>query len=70
MSDLKEYKCPCCGGAIEFNAAGQNMHCPFCGTEFDIATLQSFDAELQQEAGGDNMHWATTGGTGWYQGEQ
>ena len=70
MSDLKEYKCPCCGGAIEFNAAGQNMYCPFCGTEFDIATLQSFEAELQQEAGGDNMHWATTGGTGWYQGEQ
>lgn len=70
MTELREYKCPCCGGAIEFNSATQSMACPYCGTEFDIATLQSFDQELQQEMGGDNMHWATTGGTGWYQGEQ
>jgi DNA-directed RNA polymerase subunit RPC12/RpoP len=69
MSDLKEYKCPCCGGAIEFNATTQSMACPYCGTEFDIATLQSFEQELQQD-GSDDMHWATTGGTGWYQGEQ
>ena len=50
MTELREYKCPCCGGAIEFNSATQSMACPYCGTEFDIATLQSFDAELQAEA--------------------
>ena len=69
MSDLKEYKCPCCGGVIEFNATTQTMACPYCDTEFDIATLESFGRELQQD-GSDDMNWATTGGTGWYQGEQ
>ena len=69
MSDLREYKCPCCGGAIEFDSASQNMKCPYCDTEFDIATLDSFASELNQDTG-DNMNWATTGGTGWYQGEE
>ena len=41
MSDLREYKCPCCGGAIEFNSTTQAMQCPYCGTEFDIDTLES-----------------------------
>ena len=45
------------------------MKCPYCGTEFDVQTLESFAAELQQETG-DQMNWAATGGTGWYQGEQ
>ena len=33
MSDLLEYKCPCCGGAIEFNSTLQKMKCPYCDTE-------------------------------------
>lgn len=69
MEEIREYKCPCCDGAIEFNSAGQNMKCPYCDTEFDIQTLESFDTELKQDSP-DDMNWATTGGTGWYQGEQ
>lgn len=69
MSDIREYKCPCCGGAIEFNSTGQNMKCPYCDTEFDIGTLESFDAELKQDTA-DEMHWQSTGGTDWQQGEQ
>ena len=38
MSDLLEYKCPCCGGAIEFNSTLQKMKCPYCDTEFDMET--------------------------------
>ena len=37
MSTLLEQKCPCCGGAIEFNANTQNMKCPYCDAEFDVA---------------------------------
>ena len=69
MSDLREYKCPCCGGAIEFNSTTQAMHCPYCGTEFDIDTLESFATELQQDVP-DDMHWEKTGGTLWNEGEQ
>ena len=40
MSDLKEYKCPACGGAIEFDSRSQKMKCPYCDTEFDLDTLK------------------------------
>ena len=36
MAVLQEYKCPCCGGAIEFNSSLQKMKCPYCETEFEM----------------------------------
>ena len=36
MTTLLEYKCPNCGGAIEFNSSIQKMKCPYCDTEFDM----------------------------------
>lgn len=51
MSDLIEYSCPCCGGKIEFNATLQKMKCPFCDTEFEMDTLESFDEELSAQDG-------------------
>ena len=36
MNLLQEYKCPCCGGAIEFDSTAQKMKCPYCRTEFDM----------------------------------
>ena len=47
MGNLQEYKCPCCGGAIEFNSKLQKMKCPYCDTEFEIETLQGYEKELQ-----------------------
>ena len=41
MADMQEYKCPCCGGAIEFNSAVQKMKCPYCDTEFEMDTLKA-----------------------------
>lgn len=29
MSELIQYKCPCCGGAVEFNSTAQKMKCPY-----------------------------------------
>ena len=43
MSDILEYKCPCCGGAIEFNSRLQKMKCPYCDTEFELDTLKQFE---------------------------
>ncbi|MCQ2486080.1 MAG: hypothetical protein MJ168_12200 [Clostridia bacterium] len=50
MSDLLEYKCPCCGGAVEFNSAVQRMKCPFCDTEFDIDELKAAQEDLGNTA--------------------
>lgn len=49
MPTLQEYKCPCCGGAIEFDSSLQKMKCPYCDTEFDMETLASYDAGLKDE---------------------
>ena len=68
MADLMEYKCPCCGGGIAFNSAIQKMKCPYCDTEFEMSTLQSFDEELKTD-GADNMSWQKESYSQWQQGE-
>ncbi len=68
MNTLQEYKCPCCGGAIEFDSSLQKMKCPFCDTEFDVETLAGYDADLQNDAS-DDMHWETAAGSEWQEGE-
>ena len=68
MQTMQEYKCPCCGGAIEFNSSLQKMKCPFCDTEFEMETLQGYDAALQEDAA-DHMEWETAAGGEWQEGE-
>ena len=58
MSTLLEQKCPCCGGAVEFNAGTQNMKCPYCDTEFDISAMQQA-ADASANMGQDNFSWGT-----------
>ena len=64
MADMQEYKCPCCGGAIEFNSAVQKMKCPYCDTEFEMDTLKGYDKELKEESE-DYMTLDTTAGGEW-----
>ena len=70
MTDnLLEYKCPNCGGAIEFDSSSQKMKCPYCDCEFDVEALKIHDENLSSQQEGDNMQWDTTAGTSWEQGE-
>ena len=68
MENIREYTCPCCGGAIEFDSSSQKMKCPYCDTEFDVETLKDYDAELSKEKP-DDMHWETSAGKEWAEGE-
>ncbi len=68
MASQLEYKCPCCGGAITFDSTLQKMKCPFCDTEFDVATLQQYDEELNHDAP-DEMEWDVEAGSEWASGE-
>ena len=68
MATLQEYKCPCCDGAIEFDAQSQKMACPYCGNEFEMETLASYDSELQKDSE-SNMEWETNAGAEWQEGE-
>ena len=44
--EIKEYKCPNCGGAVKFNSAIQKMKCPYCDAEFEITALDEYQKEL------------------------
>ena len=59
MAALTDFKCPCCGGAIEFNSNVQKMKCPYCDSEFDVEALQS-DAASESEKP-DNIEWGNDG---------
>lgn len=68
MSELKEYKCPCCGGAIEFESRIQKLKCPYCDTEFDMETVKAYDEDLNGE-GKEEMKWDSAAGGEWQEGE-
>lgn len=68
MAVLQEYKCPCCGGAIEFDSSLQKMKCPYCDTEFEMETLAAYDNELKGEQA-DRLEWDTAAGSAWQDGE-
>ena len=69
MADnLLEYKCPCCGGKIEFESSIQKMKCPFCDTEFDVDTLKNYDTVLNDTTP-TQMEWDRTESSGWADGE-
>lgn len=69
LSELIEYKCPNCEGEIEWDSTSQKMKCPYCGSEFDIETLQSYDEALNADAAPSGMSWEDQGGSEWQAGE-
>lgn len=68
MTALQEFKCPCCDGGIEFDSESQNMKCPFCGTEFEVETLMSYQKELDNQRS-DQMNWDVSAGQEWTEDE-
>ena len=68
MPLLQEFKCPCCDGAISFDADVQKMKCPYCDSEFELETLQAYEEELNNQPT-ENMTWDTAAGAQWAPGE-
>ncbi|MBQ7522531.1 MAG: hypothetical protein IJU14_06605 [Clostridia bacterium] len=58
MANTIEYKCPCCGGELEFNTHEQKMKCPFCENTFEVETLRDYDNILRTQQP-DSMQWQT-----------
>lgn len=60
MSELQQYKCPCCGGAIAFDSSSQKLKCPYCETEFTLEELENPDQKAEKPAEEpewtENMH--------------
>ena len=56
MSKAIEYKCPNCGGPLQFDSHSQKIVCPYCDGEFDIDTVENYNKELA-DAKPDEMNW-------------
>ena len=69
MAGLTEYKCPCCGGAIEFNSKVQKMKCPYCDTEFEMDALKEYDEALKEDKA-DQLQWETDVAEEWQDADQ
>ena len=67
MPTIMEYKCPCCGGKIEFDSGLQQMKCPYCDTTFDVETLKGSDDVLkeEQQQPQEDLQWQTQAGGEW-----
>ncbi|MBR3767196.1 MAG: hypothetical protein IKL10_03035 [Clostridia bacterium] len=66
MSVLQEYKCPSCGGSLEFNSKIQKMKCPYCDTEFEPEAFKELDEALSEEAvKDDSFSWTDTEKSDW-----
>jgi len=64
MAALQEYKCPCCGGAVNFDSGIQKLKCPYCDTEFEMSTVEDYNKELDSDAS-EHLDWNTEHLTEW-----
>jgi len=55
MANL-EFKCPCCGGALNFDNKSQNIVCPYCDSQFSAADLKEYTDDLA-DAGTEDTSW-------------
>lgn len=69
MSGLQEYKCPSCGGAIEFNSQVQRMKCPYCGSEFDVDAVKT-DEQEKESLKPDTIEWQESHSEYWSDNEK
>ena len=65
MSELQDYKCPSCGGSVEFDPSVQTVKCPWCDTELDVAVFET-DAESTAP---DELDWKVESTAEWSDGD-
>lgn len=66
MGQMIEYKCPNCGGSVEFNSNAQKVKCPYCESEFDIEIFEEIHAlEETMDAAPDEPVWDIEAGSEW-----
>lgn len=66
MTVVEQYKCPSCGGALEFDSKSQQLKCPYCDSEFDVEVLNEV-AETEEKIGtADKMEgWENSSNQTW-----
>ena len=58
---ILDYKCPNCGGAIEFNPGAQELKCPYCDSVISIEAFREIDEIRQQQGTAKEAEWSYAG---------
>lgn len=66
---LMEYKCPNCGGPLNYEPGTRDMVCPYCDSVVSIEALEAMDALLEEETDREAQDWSYAGNS-WQAGEQ
>lgn len=62
MSTLLDYKCPACGGRLEFDAGSGKLKCPFCDSVYELSAFENREKEALSGAGSTvDIPWDTSG---------
>ena len=81
MSHIQEYKCPACGGAMEFDSNSQQMKCPYCDTKMSVEEFEVLAASQNTEESTnmtsqngaenqqDSVNWQSANDATWETGE-
>ena len=65
MSNITDYKCPNCGGAIKFNAANGELQCESCDSIFSQEALETLFGDQSGQAPADGQYnWQTNDDNG------
>lgn len=62
---ILEYKCPCCGAALQFSGQEQKLTCQYCDNTFELEAVQAYNDEAETHTD----HWEATSNTGWSEAE-
>lgn len=47
------YRCPACGGELEWSPSAQKLRCPYCGSEFELSDFDKKEEGIGQELDSD-----------------
>ena len=74
MDQLYDFKCPNCGGTVEFDGSLQKMKCPYCESVFNVDDFKKSeevgeewkeDTEAKQKESTFDGKWDYTEGKAW-----
>ena len=55
MAVVKDFKCPNCGGILEFDAQTQKLKCPYCEGKFDPEIFDDLSCYFLKDPA--DIHW-------------
>ena len=58
MPTLMEYECPCCGGAVAFDAQLQKIKCPYCDSVFELDQIKAKEEKASDPQPVSDPNWS------------